>query len=125
MSKEIAKTIPDLNAQSNHGSEAIVYCHLFGVIGDWYICGISEDQTIAFGYMNIHAEKEWEMDNFIQNQRKWGTFSIKKLQELVNENFLKELDIRFLIVRDVHWQPTPLSSLNIEKGTLNYPGPTN
>ena len=123
MSKELAKTIPLLNAQNKGGAEAIIYCHLFGVVGDWYISGISEDRTIAFGYKNIYAEKEWEMEPWLPNEKEWGSFSIASLQELVNEKFLKELDIRFLIVREVNWEPTSFSSIDIKQRTLNYPGP--
>tara|TARA_Y100001968_G_scaffold312486_1_gene335707 strand:- start:840 stop:1217 length:378 start_codon:yes stop_codon:yes gene_type:complete len=122
MPKEIANAIPRINDQVNLGSDAKIYCHLFGVIGDWYIAGISEDHTKAFGFRNIAPEKEWEMESWFQKEQTWGEFSIENLQKLVNEQFLKELDIRFLIVRDLSWEPKNFSMINIKEGTLNYPG---
>ena len=124
MTKEVAKNIPTLD-QRTIGPDEIFYCHLFGVIGDWYISRISKDRKTAFGYQNIIAEKEWEMESLIPNQKQWGEFSISNLQAFVNEKFLKELDIRFLIVRDTKWVPTKFSSINLDKSTLNYPGSIN
>jgi hypothetical protein len=43
----------------------------------------------------------------------------------VNEKFLKEKDIRFLITRDLFWEPTKFSEINIKQNTLLYPGTTN
>tara|TARA_Y100001968_G_scaffold76084_2_gene67550 strand:- start:517 stop:894 length:378 start_codon:yes stop_codon:yes gene_type:complete len=125
MTKEIAETIPGLNDQENSGIDSIVYCHLFGIIGDWYICGISEDRKLAFGYRNIAAEKEWEVESWLKNEKEWGTFSIPKLQSLVNEKFLKELDLRFLVVRDISWKPVKFSTINTKATTLTYPGELN
>ena len=121
--RDIASTIPLFNSEENNKKEdLLVYAHLFGVIGDWYICQISEDFKTAFGFKNIYSESEWEMDKWIKNEKDWGTFSIEYLQKLVNEEFLKEKDIRFLIVRDIYWKETKFSDLNIERSTLNYPG---
>ncbi len=121
--RDIASTIPLFNSEENNEKEdLLVYAHLFGVIGDWYICQISEDFKTAFGFKNIYSESEWEMDKWIKNEKDWGTFSIEYLQKLVNEEFLKEKDIRFLIVRDIYWKETKFSDLNIERSTLNYPG---
>ena len=64
------------------------------------------------------------MDNWFTNSCKWGDISIKTLQELVNEKFLKEKDIRFLITRDLFWEPKKFSAINLEKSTLFYPGTT-
>ncbi len=122
MPKEIANAIPGINDQINLGSDAMIYCHLFGVIGDWYIAGISEDRTKAFGYINIAPEKEWEMESWFQSENTWGEFSIETLQKLVNTLFLKELDIRFLIVRDLSWEPIKFSMIKSKESTLNYPG---
>ncbi|WP_320663977.1 hypothetical protein [Prochlorococcus sp. MIT 1223] len=118
----MASSISHLNTQERDKSEIIVYAHLFGVIGDWYICEISNDGKTAFGYRNIAAEKEWEMAKWIENYEGWGEFSIESLQKLVNEEFLKEQDIRFLIVRDIYWEKRKFSEVDTEESTLNYPG---
>lgn len=125
MPKEVAQEIPDLSDQKGNKKDSIIYCHLFGVIGDWYISGISEDRSTAFGYKNITAEKEWEMESWVKNEKEWGYFSIKNLQNLVNEQFLKEQDIRFLVVRDISWKPVEFSKINADKTTLHYPGLVN
>tara|TARA_Y100001968_G_scaffold199038_1_gene182566 strand:- start:2474 stop:2851 length:378 start_codon:yes stop_codon:yes gene_type:complete len=125
MPKESSNQIPILNEKRDPSLDPIVFVHLFGVIGDWYICEISEDRSIAYGYKNIEAEEEWEMEEWIPNSKGWESFSIGNLQKLVNNEFLKEKDIRFLIVRDVYWEPVKFSSLNINKQTLNYPGSIN
>ena len=125
MPKEVAQEIPDLIDQQGNKKDSIIYCHLFGVIGDWYISGISEDRSTAFGYKNITAEKEWEMESWVKNEKEWGYFSIKTLQNLVNDQFLKEQDIRFLVVRDISWKPVKFSVINTDKTTLHYPGLSN
>ena len=63
------------------------------------------------------------MDNWLTNSSKWGEIPIKTLQELVNE-ILKEKDIRFLITRDLFWEPIKFSAINIDPNTLFYPGTT-
>ena len=101
-----------------------IYCHLYGVVGDWYLSEISEDREKAFGFQIINSEPVWEMDQWLTNSRKWGEIPIKVLQELVNEKFLKEKDIRFLITRDLFWKPIKFSAINIDQNTLLYPGTT-
>ena len=64
------------------------------------------------------------MDDWVTNSCKWGDIPIKNLQGLVNEKFLKEKDIRFLITRDLFWEPINFSEINIEQNTLFYPGTT-
>ena len=123
--KEVALKIPFINEQRDINLDPIVYAHLFGVIGDWYICEISEDRSTGFGYRNINSEKEWEMEEFIPNGKLWGNFSLIYLQKLVNNEFLKDKDIRFLIVRDVEWEPITFSKLNVDRTTLQYPGTKN
>tara|TARA_Y100001968_G_C19433062_1_gene758106 strand:- start:757 stop:1134 length:378 start_codon:yes stop_codon:yes gene_type:complete len=122
MPQENASSVPLLNQQRDLNSDPTIFAHIFGIIGDWYITEISEDRSTAYGYRNIEAETEWEMEEFIPNAKEWGEFSLNHLQNLVNREFLKEKDIRFLIVRDVFWKPIKFSNLNIEKSTLNYPG---
>tara|TARA_B100000700_G_C14828018_1_gene753160 strand:- start:444 stop:821 length:378 start_codon:yes stop_codon:yes gene_type:complete len=122
MNKEVASKIPRINSNRESKSDSIIYSHLFGIIGDWYICEISEDLQTAYGFKSVSSEKEWEMDSWIKNGKDWEEFSIKDLQNLVNEKFLKEQDIRFLIVRDIYWDPTKFSSIDTENATLNYPG---
>ena len=119
-----AKLIKSLSGKSKGSVDDLIYCHLYGVVGDWYLSEISEDREKAFGFQIINSEPAWEMDNWLTNSSKWGEISIKALQELVNEKFLKEKDIRFLITRDLFWEPINFSAINIDQNTLIYPGKT-
>ncbi len=115
------KLISDGTKGSN---DDLIFCHLYGVVGDWYLSEISEDREMAFGFQIINSEPVWEMDNWLTNSSKWGEIPIKQLQELVNEKFLKEKDIRFLITRDLFWEPIKFSEINTCQNTLFYPGTT-
>ena len=119
-----AKSMRSITGKSQGSIDDLIYCHLYGVVGDWYLSEISEDREIAFGFQIINSEPVWEMDDWITNSCEWGEISIKNLQELVNEKFLKEKDIRFLITRDLLWEPMKFSEINIEENTLIYPGKT-
>ena len=119
-----AKLMKSRSDKSKGSIDDLIYCHLYGVVGDWYLSEISEDREKAFGFQIINSEPVWEMDNWLTNSSKWGEIPIKLLQELVNEKFLKEKDIRFLITRDLFWQPIKFSAINIEQNTLFYPGST-
>ena len=113
-----------LSGKRKGSNDDLIYCHLYGVVGDWYLSEISEDREMAFGFQIINSEPVWEMDNWLTNSSKWGEISIKQLQKLVNDKFLKEKDIRFLITRDLFWNPTNFSEINTKQNTLIYPGTT-
>ena len=119
-----AKLIKSISGKSKGSVDDLIYCHLYGVVGDWYLSEISEDREKAFGFQIINSEPAWEMDNWLTNSSKWGEIPIKTLQKLVNEKFLKEKDIRFLITRDLFWEPIKFSEINIDQNTLFYPGTT-
>ena len=119
-----AKLMKSISGNSKGSIDDLIYCHLYGVVGDWYLSEISEDREKAFGFQIINSEPVWEMDNWLTNSSKWGEIPIKVLQELVNEKFLKEKDIRFLITRDLFWEPIKFSEINIDQNTLFYPGTT-
>ena len=119
-----AKLMKSISGKSKGSFDDLIYCHLYGVVGDWYLSEISEDREKAFGFQIINSEPVWEMDNWLTNSSKWGEIPIKVLQELVNEKFLKEKDIRFLITRDLFWEPIKFSAININQNTLFYPGTT-
>ena len=119
-----AKSMKSISGQIQGSIEDLIYCHLYGVVGDWYLSEISEDRKMAFGFQIINSEPVWEMDNWLTNSCEWGDISIKSLQELVDDKFLKEKDIRFLITRDLFWEPKKFSEINIKKNTLLYPGTT-
>ena len=120
-----AKLIKSISGKSKGSVDDLIYCHLYGVVGDWYLSEISEDREKAFGFQIINSEPVWEMDNWLTNSSKWGEIPIKTLQKLVNEKFLKEKDIRFLITRDLDWEPIKFSEININQNTLLYPGTKN
>ena len=122
--ESLAKLMKTNSGESKGSIEDLIYCHLYGVVGDWYLSEISEDRETAFGFQIINSEPVWEMDNWLTNSCEWRDISIKTLQELVNEKFLKEKDIRFLITRDLFWEPINFSEINIEQNTLFYPGTT-
>ncbi len=122
--ESLAKLMKTKSGESKGSIEDLIYCHLYGVVGDWYLSEISEDRETAFGFQIINSEPVWEMDNWLTNSCEWRDISIKTLQELVNEKFLKEKDIRFLITRDLFWEPISFSEINIEQNTLFYPGTT-
>ena len=113
-----------ISYRSEGSIDDLIYCHLYGVVGDWYLSEISEDREIAFGFKIINSEPVWEMDKWFTNSCEWGMIAIKTLQELVNEKFLKEKDIRFLISRDLFWEPIKFSSIDTDQNTLFYPGTT-
>ena len=119
-----ARLMKSISGRNKGSIDDVIYCHLYGVVGDWYLSEISEDREIAFGFQIINSEAVWEMDAWLTNCCKWGDISIKNLQELVNEKFLKEKDIRFLITRDLFWEPTRFSEINLDQNTLFYPGTT-
>ena len=122
--ESIAKSMKSMSEESIGSNDDIIYCHLYGVVGDWYLTEISDDREKAFGFQIINSEPVWEMDNWLTNSSKWGEIPIKVLQGLVNEKFLKEKDIRFLITRDLFWEPIKFSAINIDQNTLFYPGTT-
>ena len=119
-----AKLIKSISGKNKGSDDDLIYCHLYGVVGDWYLSEISEDREKAFGFQIINSEPVWEMDTWLTNSSTWGEIPIKLLQELVNEKFLKEKDIRFLITRDLFWEPIKFSAINIDQNTLFYPGTT-
>ena len=119
-----AKLLKSISGDSKGSVDDLIFCHLYGVVGDWYLSEISEDREKAFGFQIINSEPVWEMDNWLTNSSKWGEIPVKALQELVNEKSLKEKDIRFLITRDLFWKPIKFSAINIDQNTLFYPGTT-
>ena len=117
--------MPKLNRSRITDKDTLIYCHLFGIIGDWYLSELSEDKKTAFGYKHICAEDAWETEKIMPNCSEWGEISIQDLQELVNNSFIKEKDIRFLIARDLSWSPTKFSDIDVKEQTLLYPGISN
>ncbi len=122
--ESIAKSMKTMTGKSKGSNDDLIFCHLYGVVGDWYISEISKNREKAFGFKLINSEPVWEMDDWLTNSCEWGEVSIKSLQKLVNEKFLKEKDIRFLITRDLFWKPIKFSEINIDQNTLFYPGTT-
>ena len=85
-----AKLMKSISGKRKGSVDDLIYCHLYGVVGDWYLSEISENREKAFGFQIINSEPVWEMDNWLSNSSKWGEIPIKVIQELVNEKFLNE-----------------------------------
>ena len=74
-----AKLMKSTSGKSKGSFDDLIYCHLYGVVGDWYLSEISEDREKAFGFQIINSEPVWEMDNWLTNSSKWGEIPIKLL----------------------------------------------
>ena len=122
MPEEIAQNIPAINEIPENPLERIIYAHIYGITGDWFISGISETREIAYGFQLTNPESVWEMSEWITERKDWGEIPLKMLQDLVNEKFIKEKDIRFLIMRNLNWKKIAFSNINISSKTLTYPG---
>ena len=120
-----AKIMKRMNGNREKETDDVIYCHLYGVIGDWYLSEVSETREKAYGFKIISSEEAWEMDPWLSNCCEWGEVCIKTLQDLVNQKFIKEKDIRFLITRDLFWKPIKFSEININQNSLYYPGISN
>ena len=92
--ESLAKLMKTKSGESKGSIEDLIYCHLYGVVGDWYLSEISDDRETAFGFQIINSEPVWEMDSWVTNSSKWVEIPIKRLQGLVNEKFIKEKEIR-------------------------------
>ena len=97
----LVKDLPRLYAQDGKGMEATVFIHLFGAIGDFYITEIDEEGETAFGYTKLSSYPDGEL----------GYISVAELQELVNEKFIQEKNLKYLIERDLFWEPKPLKDV--------------
>lgn len=102
---DIAKALPRLRMQDGLGDDAIVHVHLFGPAGDWWITECDEAGEEAFGYVRLAS---------MPDCAEWGTIWIPELQDLVNERFIQQRDLRFLIERDLHWTPTTLGAIKAD-----------
>ena len=122
MPDEIAQNIPAINEMHENPLERIIYAHIYGITGDWFISGISETREIAYGFQLTKPESVWEMSEWITAKQDWGEIPLRMLQDLVNEKFIKEKDIRFLIIRDLYWEKMAFSNINSSSKTLTYPG---
>ncbi len=120
-----ARIMKRMHERGERENDDLIYCHLYGVIGDWYLSEISENRETAYGFKLINSEPDWEMDTWLTNCCEWGEVCIKTLQDLVNQKFIKEKDIRFLITRDLFWKPIKFSEININQNSVDYPGKTN
>ena len=118
----LADTLPEYSEEKQQESDPVVLAHLFGVPGDWYITSISSDRCFLYAYTNIVTFPDWEMNEWFADCSEWGQISIKSLQDLVDQKFNKEKDIRFLIARDKNWKPVRSSNIDLTKPSLNYPG---
>ena len=43
-----ARLMKSMTGESKGSIDDLIYCHLYGVVGDWYLSEISEDREIAF-----------------------------------------------------------------------------
>jgi len=102
MPSDLVEKMPRLYTQDGKGKAAIVYAHLFGPSGDWWLTEVNEDGTEAFGFVRLAA---------MPDCAELGYISITELQELVDSEFIAKKDIRFLIEREKNWEPCTLGDV--------------
>ena len=102
MPSDLVEKMPRLYTQDGKGKDAIVYAHLFGPGGDWWLTEVNEDGTEAFGFVRLAA---------MPDCAELGYISIAELQELVDSEFIAKKNIRFLIEREQNWEPCTLGDV--------------
>ena len=102
MPSDLVEKMPRLYTQDGKGKAAIVYAHLFGPSGDWWLTEVNEDGTEAFGFVRLAV---------MPDCAELGYISITELQELVDSEFIAKKDIRFLIEREKNWEPCTLGDV--------------
>lgn len=102
VTKSVIRSTPRLYAQDGLGDQAVVHLHLFGPMGDWWITELNEDGTEGFGYIKLAA---------FGDCAELGYVSITELQDLVDEKFIGQHNLKALIERDLHWTPTTLGEV--------------
>ena len=98
----LVKDLPRLYAQDGKGMNATVFLHIFGAIGDFYVTEIDEEGEIAFGYTKLAAHPDGA---------ELGYIAVGELQTLLNERFIEGKDLKFLLERDLFWEPKPLKEV--------------
>ncbi len=66
-----AKSMQLISGKTKGLSDDLIFCHLYGVVGDWYLSEISEDREMAFGFQIINSEPAREIDKWLTNPRSW------------------------------------------------------
>ncbi len=102
MPSDLVEKMPRLYTQDGKGTDAIVYAHLFGPSGDWWLTEVNEDGTEAFGFVRLAV---------MPDCAELGYISITELQELVDSEFIAKKNIRFLIEREQNWEPCTLGDV--------------
>ena len=104
--KEVIDSIPRLGEQeTDDDCDAIVYVHFYGQAGDWYITEVDADGTEAFGYAILSN---------MPDLQEWGYIWIRELEKM-NGRYINEGDSKFMIRRDVSWQPKKFSDIDKKK----------
>ncbi len=102
MPESLVKKMPRIYEQDGKGDAGIVYAHLFGPVGDFWLTEVTEDGTEAFGYTKLAAHPDGA---------ELGYLSITELQQLVDTEFIGKRNPRFLIERDMHWTERTLGEV--------------
>lgn len=101
-SKDLKNT-PKLNSQDGV-SDPMVFVHLHGLSGDWWLTELSDDGQLGFGYVRLSA---------MPDCAELGYISIDELQQ-VTDVYQQTGDLRYQITSDQKWQPTPLSEVKAQ-----------
>jgi hypothetical protein len=91
--------------EQDGADDPLVTIHLFGPAGDWWLYEISDDASEGFGFTCLSS---------MPDGAELGYIPVAELQQMVQENFIAKRDLRYLIERDGHWTPKPLSEVRAE-----------
>ena len=51
-----AKVMKTMTGESKGSDDALIYCHLYGTVGDWYLSEVSKNNEKAYGFKVINSE---------------------------------------------------------------------
>jgi hypothetical protein len=103
MPQTVIDSMPRLYKTDSQGKKAMVLCHLFGPIGDFYLTEVNEEGSEAFGYTKLTAHPDGA---------ELGYIPLTSLKECVGKFKSNPLvNLKYMIERDLHWSPVPLAEV--------------